>query len=81
MTFKKTLKNIKELKIQGAQNVAISAVKAIKLFISVGGLKYKENLLSELKKRKKQLIETRPTEPAMRNALNYILENIPPSFL
>ncbi|MBL7050551.1 hypothetical protein ISS04_00120 [Candidatus Woesearchaeota archaeon] len=76
MTFKKILKQIKELKIQGAQNIAISSVMALKWFIDNEGIKYKENLLFELEKRKKKLMETRPTEPAMRNSLKYILENI-----
>ena len=76
MIFKKIVKHIKELKIQGAQNIAISAVMAIKNFVENEGINYKEDLLSELIKRKKELIDTRPTEPAIRNTLNYILKDI-----
>ena len=76
MTFEKIVKQIKELKIQGAQNIAISAVMAIKWFLENKSINYKENIFLEIKKRAQRLILTRPTEPAMRNSLNYIIKNI-----
>ena len=73
MSFKNTIKDIKELKVQGAQQVAIASILDIKELIDDGIYKDKEHLLERLNKAKEELIKTRPTEPAMRNALNYIL--------
>lgn len=64
MTFEKIVKDIKSLKIQGAENVAKSAINALRL-------KYKETKKKNLSKYIKVLEETRATEPCMRNALKY----------
>jgi len=73
MSVKDTLEDIKSLKIQGAQNIAIETALALQLFIEDSIFKDSEDLIFKLKKIKKQFFETRPTEPAMRNTLNYIL--------
>src|SRR3989344_1034267 len=57
MDFNQICKAIKEVKIQGAENVAIAALNAYSLKPS------KESI--------KKLISLRPTEPALRNALNF----------
>jgi len=59
--FDKICDDIKELKIQGATNIAIAAVKAY-------SIKPEKNSI-------KQLISLRPTEPALRNALNFAQKN------
>ena len=56
--FSKICKNIKSVKIQGATNVAKSAIKAY--------------ILKPTKKSKKTLIRLRPTEPMLKNALNIL---------
>lgn len=63
---KETFKNIKTLKIQGARNVAQSAVESLK------GIKS----TTELKASVTYLKKSRPTEPMMRNALNYVLYKV-----
>jgi ribose 1,5-bisphosphate isomerase len=69
MTYKEILKNIKNLKIQGAQNIAIKGIEAF-------GMKLKEtNDEKKLKKYIAEIIDTRATEPAMRNGLNYCFAN------
>lgn len=63
--IKRTFKDIKSLEIQGATDVALEAVKALK---HVGNEE-------ELNKAIQYLKESRPTEPMMRNGLKYIQEN------
>jgi len=73
-TFQSILRDIRSIKIQGAQNVAKASTKAISLISS----EYKTNpkLLSYLDKAKELLINTRPTEPEMRNVLNFLTYNL-----
>lgn len=76
MSFEKIVKDIRALKIQGAQNVAKFSVDAM--------LKYSNNIkskndserLKEIKKAKEILFKTRPTEPLMRNVLNFMTNNL-----
>lgn len=58
MDFNQICKEIKEVKIQGAENVAIAAIKAY--------------YLNPTKEAVKKLISLRPTEPCLRNALNFV---------
>jgi ribose 1,5-bisphosphate isomerase len=69
MTFDETVKKIKSLEIQGAENIAVAAVKAF-------SIKLAETTSSQkLKRYKKALVEARATEPALKNALDYCLAN------
>lgn len=58
MSFNKICKDIKSLKIQGAENVAKAGIKALRI-------------KSDSKSIKK-LISLRPTEPALRNTIDFI---------
>ncbi|MEK9132787.1 MAG: S-methyl-5-thioribose-1-phosphate isomerase [Patescibacteria group bacterium] len=67
--YEETLLKIKSLEIQGAENIAVAAVKAF-------AEKLKETQdESKLKAYIKELSELRATEPALRNALHYCLLN------
>ncbi len=71
MTYQEIVEGIKSLKIQGAEKIAVAAVEAF-------ALKLKETSKpEELQKVFVELIATRPTEPALRNALRYCLKNYP----
>ncbi len=70
MDVKQTCKAIKSLKIQGAENVTTAALLAIKDSIQKSKAKTQEALLWELDLAKMELVNTRPTEPEMRNYLN-----------
>jgi len=76
MDFKGIVKGIKDVKIQGAINVAKAAVKGISLIEKEYKLRDRDILLEALYKARDVLIKTRPTEPCMRNALNYIFVHI-----
>ena len=67
-----TAEKIKSLKIQGATNVAMAAVKAIKEMTMNSEAENKEAFLREFLVAQKVLLDTRPTEPLMRNAIAYI---------
>ncbi len=68
MTVEEIARQIEELKIQGATSTALEAVKALKKLYEQGkGHK-------RLEEAGKRLKNTRPTEPALRNAVNYCLE-------
>jgi len=64
--FQTIVDNIKTVKIQGAENIAKAGAKA--LFI----ISQKKSALL-LEKARKILLKTRPTEPCLRNVLNYIM--------
>lgn len=69
MSINQVSKDIKSLKIQGATQIAIAAVKALGEEIKKGASK------KELEKSAAKLIKARETEPALRNALRFCLEN------
>ena len=57
--------------MQGATNVALASVKAMKIYSSSLKDESRAKMLNRLALFKKELFSARPTEPAMRNALNY----------
>ncbi len=71
--FEKTIRDIKSIKIQGATNVAKSAIKALKYKAKKIKAENKKEFLGKLYHYEQELLETRPTEPLMRNSLRYIL--------
>jgi ribose 1,5-bisphosphate isomerase len=75
MGFDRTVKDIKSLKIQGAENVAKEAVKSLRFVISKKRATHKQ-LLTALSRARNELFKTRPTEPCMRNALNFVLSDL-----
>ena len=76
MSFKETIDRIKNLKVQGAENVAIEAVKSLKEVVKESKSKNIAGILAEIHHAKNILFLTRPTEPCMRNALNYVLHDL-----
>ncbi len=74
--FKSILSGIKTLKIQGAENIAKTASESFRLIVRKSKAKTSQQLESELREAAKKLISTRPTEPAMRNSIKYILHGL-----
>tara|TARA_Y100000034_G_scaffold14075_1_gene14712 strand:+ start:21144 stop:22058 length:915 start_codon:yes stop_codon:yes gene_type:complete len=74
--FKKIVKDISSLKIQGAENVAKMGSKAIYVIVKDYKHKNSKELWNDLNKAKKLLFNARATEPGLRNAVNYILHNL-----
>lgn len=62
-----------KLQVQGARNVAITAVQALQTVAEQSKATDKAQLLAELKAAQNLLNSTRPTEPLMRNAMRYVI--------
>ena len=75
-SFNVILRDISSLKVQGAENVSKTAVKAIKMVAKSSKGSSPVKIKSELRDAAKKLVGTRPTEPAMRNSLKYVLNNL-----
>jgi len=71
-----TAEKIKQLKVQGARNVAIAAIKAIETLAKETKAKHKKEFLKELSEAKKILFGSRETEPLMRNAVRWITSKV-----
>ena len=67
---------IKSLEVQGARNVAITAIKAIESGATQSTAKEKQEFLKELMDAKTVLFASRETEPLMRNAIRYIIHAV-----
>jgi ribose 1,5-bisphosphate isomerase len=74
--FNKVVTDIKTLKIQGAQDVAVETTKSLKHILTLSPKISKQGLIHNLEDAKKTLFQTRPTEPAMRNAVKFVLSNM-----
>ena len=76
MYFKKLIKDIKDLKIQGAENVAKASLTAIKSVLKNSKAKTANHLITELEYVNKLLLDSRPTEPCMHTTLNCLLKGL-----
>lgn len=76
----KTVKEIKSLKVQGARNVRIAAVKALLYTAKNSKAKTPESFRKELWQTALKLARTRPTEPEMRTAIRVILNSASKNF-
>ncbi|MBI4154307.1 hypothetical protein HY501_03145, partial [Candidatus Woesearchaeota archaeon] len=72
MDFWKTVDAIKDLRVQGATNVALAAADALVDYAWDCKAETPKSFLNELSKAKRVLESTRTTEPEMRNLLKYI---------
>ncbi|MCX6709833.1 MAG: S-methyl-5-thioribose-1-phosphate isomerase [Candidatus Woesearchaeota archaeon] len=70
------VKNIKELKVQGAEMIARFAVGAVRDTIVNSKAKSTGVLYNELLDAKRKLSSARPTEPCMFNSLKYVFMNV-----
>jgi ribose 1,5-bisphosphate isomerase len=75
-SIQETAEKIRKLEIQGARNVAIAAINAIEVLAKQTKAKNKTEFLKELSKAKKTLFVTRETEPLMRNAIRWIMNQV-----
>ena len=69
-------KRIKTLEVQGARNVAITAIKAIEKLTTDSRAQDKTQFVKELSKAREILFSSRETEPLMRNAVRQILHEV-----
>ena len=76
MTVEETANLIKQLRIQGATNIAIQSVKSLGDEIRNLRWSQREEVYELLNKSIEVLISSRPTEPMMRNGLKYMKQKI-----
>jgi ribose 1,5-bisphosphate isomerase len=69
-------KKIRQLEVQGARNVAITAIKSINESAMKSKAKNKETFLKELSESKNVLFASRATEPLMRNAIRCVIQAV-----
>lgn len=74
--LKQKASKIKSLEIQGATNVALSAIQFLSDYAREFTCSTVEDCINKLEKGKELLMATRPTEPAMQNGLNFIMNKI-----
>lgn len=74
-SLKQTVKDIRSLKIQGAEAVSREAIKALKKVLHKSKAKTPEEFISRVRNARRQLEETRPTEPYLRNSLKSVFHN------
>ncbi len=70
--LQRTCRDIRSLKIQGAENVATAAILAVTDVIKRSRAPSKKILMSEVERATKKLLETRPTEAEMEDYLTFI---------
>ena len=68
--------SIKTLEVQGARNVATTAIKAIEELTTNSRAQNKIQFLNELSKARDILFSSRETEPLMRNAVRQIIHEV-----
>jgi len=68
-----TAEKIRALQVQGARNVAIAAIQAFQTLAQQTKVTTKTQLLTELKEAQTLFAGARETEPLMRNAMRYII--------
>ena len=68
-TIVQVIKNIKDLKIQGAREVAKAGVLCLKMASEKSKAKNKRDFLGDLQKIVDKLLKARLTEPMLKNSL------------
>lgn len=71
--------DIKDLKVQGATNVAKSCLEGIRIFSDAYEGTNVEEFLNEIKVIAWKLANARPTEPLARNLVRFVLSNLQPN--
>jgi ribose 1,5-bisphosphate isomerase len=75
-TVRVAAERIRKLEVQGARNVAIAAIKALQTVAEQTKAKTKAGFLNELKEAQAMLFESRETEPLMRNAIRWVINQV-----
>lgn len=76
MNAGRLVKKIKGLEIQGAKNVALAGLRALSLYASGIKSENKRDFLGVLKSKSELVSSARPTEPALRNSISFVMANL-----
>ncbi len=72
--LKQITNDIKNLKIQGATNIAYAGLIAIRHVIK--NTKEQQKIINKLEKAKEKLANARPNEPMLENSIDYVIEQL-----
>ena len=72
-TITQTIKDIKDIKIQGAREVAKAGVVCLKMAAEKSRAKNKRDFIRDLQKVVDKLLKARPTEPMLKNSMKIIM--------
>ena len=75
-TVRATAEKIGKLEVQGARNVAVAAIKALQSLAKTTKAKTRKSLLAELCEARTLLFNARETEPLMRNAVRWVINQV-----
>ncbi len=75
-TAERIFKSIRDLKVQGAREVAKSGLQDLALTAWASGARTKKAFFSEMGREARRISKARSEEPAMINALNYIITRL-----
>ena len=75
-TARTVAERIRRLEVQGARNVAIAAIKALQTLAEQTKAETKAEFLNELKEAQAMLFASRETEPLMRNAIRWVMNQV-----
>ncbi len=75
-TIRETADQIRQLRVQGARNVAIAAIKALQLLAETTKAETRKNFIAELCEARTLLFSSRETEPLMRNAVRWVITQV-----
>ncbi len=70
------VKKIKYVEIQGAKNVALAGLHAIDIYASKIKSNDKKDFMKKLIYKSELVASARPTEPALRNAINFVMRRV-----
>ncbi len=76
MDADRVVKDIKSLKVQGAKNVALAGLKALTLYGNKINARNKAEFVRTLGKKAAVIASARPTEPALRNAIDFVMRRV-----
>ncbi len=71
---KKLIRNIKSVKIQGAEKISIASVSVLKEIVKLNREKDNKKLFSKILDFSCKIAKVRPTEPCLKNSLQYIIK-------
>jgi ribose 1,5-bisphosphate isomerase len=75
MRLEKLVRDIKTLKIQGAERISLETARALIDIIKESKARTVSQFYSEMLKARKEILSARPTEPCVLNTLNFIFYN------
>ncbi len=70
------IKDIKSMKVQGAKNVALAGLKALVAYSDGIGAGDRKKFIAALGKKAAAIASARPTEPALRDAISFVMSGI-----